>query len=487
MSLFDADELAPVEPTFSVGELADRIGNAVRASFRDEVWVRGEIHDLSRPPSGHVYLTLVEQRPDGSKACLSVILSAAAKVGVNRSLKLAGGGVRMVDGTDVRIRGRLDWYSPRGQLQLRMTAIDPSYTLGQLEVARAELLARLGTEGLLRRNAGRPLAVVPLRVGLVTSAGSAAEADFLDELRRSGLSFSVAAVDVRVQGRAAARHVAAAVTSLSRRGCDAIAVVRGGGARTDLAAFDDELVARAIALSDVPVITGIGHEVDHSVSDDVAHTSAKTPTACARVLVERVLQHLGHVEAAWSAIARNARRDLLAHDERLSREATRAARSARAALAAGEVALDTGAERARRAATSVLAVNERHLEVAGRRASGSATVAISRAEQRSEALGARALGAARAHLREAGAAVDRVERGIAGRAPRAVATSERAVDALAARVRALDPEQALRRGWSITRTGDGRLVRGPADVAAGESLVTQTAGGDVRSTVDGDG
>src|SRR3546814_19434728 len=110
---------------------------AVRASFRDEVWVRGEIHDLSRPASGHVYLTLVEARSDGSKACLSVMLSAAAKVGVNRALTRAGGAVRMVDGTEVRIRGRLDWYSPRGQLPLRMTAIAPASPPRQPEVPPA--------------------------------------------------------------------------------------------------------------------------------------------------------------------------------------------------------------------------------------------------------------------------------------------------------------------------------------------------------------
>src|SRR3546814_1246875 len=105
------------------------------------------------------------------------MLSAAAKVGGNRALTRAGGTVRRVDGTEVRIRGRLDWFLRRGQLQLRMTAIDPAYTLGQLEVARAKRIARLDAEGLLQRNGQLPLPVVPLRIGLVTSAGSAAEAD----------------------------------------------------------------------------------------------------------------------------------------------------------------------------------------------------------------------------------------------------------------------------------------------------------------------
>ncbi len=487
MSLFDDPDVGvPPEPTWSVGELADAIGNTVRASFRDEVWVRGEIHDLSRPPSGHVYLTLVEVRPDGSRACLSVMLSAANKVGVNRALTRAGGALRMVDGTEVRIRGRLDWYAPRGQLQLRMTAIDPAYTLGQLELARAELVARLESEGLLARNAALPLPLVPLRVGLVTSLGSAAEADFVDELRRSGLSFAVTAIDVRVQGPGAPRAIAAAITTLSGRGSDVIAVVRGGGARTDLAAFDDERVARAIATSAAPVLTGIGHEVDRAVADDVAHTAAKTPTACAQLLVERVLAYLGRVEERWRAVARSAQRDLVAHDDRVRGQGVRATRSARAALAGSSGRLDADARRARRAASVALTGAEHGLDRRTRRATAAATVRLARAEHLLDRQAGRATGAARARLRDADAAHGRAAHRLAVRSPRAVTEAERTLGSLDARVRALDPERTLARGWSITRTVDGRVVRAPGDVAPGATLLTQTAGGEVRSTVDAD-
>lgn len=466
VSLFEDPDVGKVpDPTYSVGELADAIGQAVRVAFRDEVWVRGEIHDLSRPQSGHVYLTLVEDRPDGGgKASLSVMLSAANKVAVNRALTRAGGSVRMVDGTEVRIRGRLDWYSPRGQLQLRMTAIDPAYTLGQLEVARAELLARLAAEGLLERNGLLSMPVVPLRIGLVTSQGSAAEADFLDELTRSGISFHVIAADVRVQGTGAPRAVASGIASLAARACDVIAVVRGGGARTDLAAFDDERVARAIALAPVPVLTGVGHETDRSVADDVAHTSAKTPTACAQLLVERVGAFLGEVESTWAAISRCSQRELLAHDDRLRAHAGRASRSVRATLAGATTRLDAHAARARRAGT----------------------VATARAEQRLGRDLGRLTGSARVQVRDAEAVIDAATRRVVARGPRAVVEAERAVDAVEARVRALDPERALARGWSITRTTDGRVVRSPSDVAAGDVLVTQLGGGEVRSTVDGD-
>ena len=466
MSLFDDPDVGAVpEPTFSVGELADAIGNAMRASFRDEVWVRGEIHDLSRPGSGHVYLTLIEERPEGGKATLSVMLSAANKVAVNRALTRAGGGVRMVDGTEVRIRGRLDWYAPRGQLQLRMTAIDPAYTLGQLEVARAELLAILRAEGLLERNAALPMPLVPLRIGLVTSRSSAAEADFLDELTLSGLAFSVIAVDVRVQGIGAPRRIASGIASASARGCDVIAVVRGGGARTDLAAFDDEQVARAIALAPVPVVTGIGHEIDHSVADDVAQVVAKTPTAAAQILVERVREYLGLVEDLWSVITRVGQREIAAHDDQIRAHGARASRNVRASLDRAFTRLDAQATRARRAGT----------------------VATATAGQRLERDLGRLTGSARVKVRDAESVLAASSRQLALRAPRGLSEAERTVDGVEARIRSLDPQRALARGWSITRTADGRVIREPADVAAGDQIVTQTAGGEVRSTVDADG
>ena len=459
MSLFEDPDVGTIPgPTWSVTELADAIGNALRASFRDEVWVRGEIRDLSRPQSGHVYFSLVD--PDGGTS-IGVMLSSRTKGSVNTTLTRAGGGVRMSAGTDVRIRGRLDWYAPRGQLQLRMTAIDPAYTLGQLEVARAELLRRLGEEDLLEANGRRVLAAVPLRVGLITSEGSAAEADFLDELRRSGFAFEVLRVDTRVQGTDAPRSIASALRMLGTHRPDVIALVRGGGARTDLAAFDDEAVARAVAAAPVPVFTGVGHEIDTSVADEVAHTSAKTPTACAQLLVARVREVAGALEDRWAAIAASSQRAVERDDARLVAHATHLSRTARLALDARTTRLDTVAHRARRASL----------------------VGLDRASHRLDGHRGRVTGAARSHLRAAEVLVGAGERRVAHRAPRAVAEAERALAGLEARVRTLDPERTLARGWSITRTADGRVVRHPGEVAPGEELSTLVAGGEVRSTV----
>jgi exodeoxyribonuclease VII large subunit len=453
MSLFDDPDVGlPAEPTFSVTELSDGIGNALRAAFRDEVWVRGEIRNLSRR-GGYAYFNLVEPHDQESAAfsgaVVPVVLSSRNRPAVNAMLTEAGGKVRMTDGTEVRLRGRVAHYAPRGQVQLLMTAIDPAFTLGQLEVARAAVISRLTEEGLLRANAGHALAVVPLRVALITSAGSAAEADFLHELERSGYAFSVVRIDARVQGLEAPLELVAALAEAGAAQVDAVALVRGGGARTDLLAFDDERVARAIAACPVPVLTGIGHEVDRSVADEVAHTAHKTPTACAQALVEQVRLFDGRVQGLWEAIAACARRDVEGHAELVGHLAGRIDRAARGGL-----------------------------DMARRRLDGH---------------GGRVAGAARSHVREAGTRADDAVRRLRHRAPRSVTEAERRLEGLEARVRANDPVRTLARGWSITRRGDGQVVRAPEDVAPGDDLRTQVAAGEVRSTVvatstvDGDG
>lgn len=467
VSLFDDPTVGKLpEATYTVTELADAIGNALRVAFRDEVWVRGEIRDLSRPASGHVYFTLTDAQGSGaggSGSTLSVMLSARTKGGVNTTLTEAGGGVRMTDGTDVRIRGRLDWYAPRGQLQLRMTAIDPAYTLGQLELARAELLQRLAEEGLLRANAAHDLPLAPLRVGLVTSEGSAAEADFLDELRRSGFAFRVARADTRVQGPDAPRAIAGAIRMLATHPIDVLAIVRGGGARTDLAAFDDEAVARAIAGCRVPVLTGIGHEIDGAVADEVAHTAAKTPTACAQLLVSRMRALAQALDASWAHIATRSRRELAHHDELVVGHARLLARGVRLALDRSQARLDASSVRSRRAAQA-------GVDAAGRRLDGAQ---------------GRATGAARSHVRAAGVFVDAAARRLAHRAPRALADADRTLASIDDRLRGLDPQRTLARGWSITRGPDGRVVRRPNDVHPGDELTTIVVGGSLRSQVTG--
>ena len=429
---------ATASPTWSVAELSQAIGDQLRGAFPGEVWVRGEIHDLSRPRSGHVYFTLRDADPDVS-AQLSVMLSSMHKTRVNRLLLRGGDRVRMTDGTEVRIRGRLDWYGPRGQLQLQMTSIDPAFTLGQLSAVRAELLDRLRAEGLVGANALLPMPAAPLRIGLVTSAGSAAEADVLHELLASGFGFEISVADVRVQGPEAPGAVAGAITGLSRTRVDVVLVARGGGATTDLAAFDTELVARAIAAAGRPVITGIGHEVDRSVADEVAHTSAKTPTAAAQHVVGLVAAALGRAEQAWHRIAVRSTHVLDRAEAHLDRSQARAALAARSAAHRERTRIDDASVRLARGATTVLDTADRRLDDAARRL---ATTSRRRLDDASARL-----------------------------------------DVLATRADLLDPVHVLARGWAIVRRDDGTVVRSVADVEPGTELAIRVGDGTLHATV----
>ena len=435
----DSPDAAPATTTWSVGELSEAIGDRLRAAFPGEVWVRGEIHDLSRARSGHVYFTLRDADQDVT-AQLSVMLSSTNKVRVNRLLLRGGGRVRMTDGTEVRIRGRLDWYGPRGQLQLQMTSIDPAFTLGQLAAARAELLERLRGEGLVGANALAPLPVAPLRIGLVTSAGSAAEADVVDELLRSGFAFEITRADVRVQGPEAPGALAGAITGLARTRVDIVLVARGGGAATDLAAFDSELVARAIAAAGKPVITGIGHEVDRSVADEVAHTAAKTPTAAAQHVVGLVAVALERAEHAWQRVAVRATQVLDRADDHLERSRGRAALAARTAAHREQGRIDEAAVRLARSSTSVLDAADRRLDESARRL-------VSTSRRRVDDAAAR-------------------------------------MDVLATRADLLDPVHVLSRGWSIARRDDGGIVRSVDDVVAGDALAIRVGDGTLHVRIE---
>ena len=313
---FDDDELDDAaNPTYSVGELAEAINDALRRGFSDGVWVRGEITGWS-DRGQHAYFTLVDDADTSErggngrgKAVVNVQFFANARMRLRPMLQKNR--LRLADGMKVRVFGYLDYYAPNGRIGLKMTGIDPKYTIGDIAASRDEVIRRLVADGLLDANKRRPLSPIPLRIGVVTSVGTAAWHDFHDELQRSAMGFALTVIDTRVQGEFAEQMVAAAVTTLSRRiDLDAVVVIRGGGARNELAVFDAERIARAIASSPIPVLTGLGHEVDRSVADEVAHTTLKTPTACAGELIARAVRYSADTEAAFASIERESRHAL---------------------------------------------------------------------------------------------------------------------------------------------------------------------------------
>jgi exodeoxyribonuclease VII large subunit len=466
-SLWDTtDGTSNLEPTWSVGELSEVLQGALRQAFPDELWLRGEIRNLKRGSSGMVWFDLVEPPPGGglgrqAVATLPIILFDTARRRVNAQLTGAGGSVRMEDGTEVRIRGRITYWPQGGRLQMQMTDIDPAFTLGRLAADRERLLRQLEAEGLLQRQQRLAFPLVPLRLGLVTSAGSAAEHDVLDELRRSAIGFRVVKADVRVQGKGAGRAVAWGLRTVAARGVDVVLLVRGGGSATDLAAFDSELIARAVAELDVPVVTGIGHDIDRSVADEVAHLSFKTPTASAQAMVAAVREFDAGLQGRWVAVSDAAKAVLSTYEARLRNCARHVALGTRHGLSAADVVLSRRAADLSRTANTALDRGARGLDRATSRIEGGARVHL------------------RAHERRIDAATNQLK----GRAPRTVEARTRELAAIETQLRAFDPVRTLARGWSITRTASGRLVRSADEVQAGDELVTTLATGEIASAV----
>ena len=457
--------LIDANQTLTVGELAQVLRWTLDESFPSGVWVAGEIDSITRPRSGHVYFDLVE-RPENAgpgappEASVSVVLFRDGKDRVNQTIKRHGNAIRMADGLRVRIQGMLDFYPRRGQLQLRMIAIDPAHTLGAITADREALLRTLAADGSLGRNAGAPRAPVPLRVGLVTSLGSAAHADMVRVLTESGFAFQVFETDTPVQGAEAPRAMAAAIGAVSAK-VDVVVLARGGGSRTDLVAFDHELVARVIASCERPVFTGIGHETDRSVADEAAHTACSTPTAAAEAVVQSVDDWLERLDDAGRSIAVRSRRILAAAEHRAGKTAADAARGARTASRRAEHNLDTAAQR---------------VAHTGRAATG-------RAGRRLAAVSYRLAQAGPAVERRATTRLDRASARLSVAGRHEIRHAQRHLDAVTTRVRALDPALILRRGWSLTRRDGGRLVRSVQDVSPGDSIVTHLSDGTLASTI----
>ena len=316
---------------YTVTELMTATADAIKDRLGGAVWVDGEISG-PRESRGHFYFDLVDRDEKGAvSAKVPVALWSRTRSRVDQKLRDAGT-VRLEEGVKVRIRGPLELWLAGGRLQLSMQDIDPAFTLEALESGRERVLALLRAENLIDRNRMLSLPAMPLHIALITADESAAQADFMHSLVESQLPWRVSFLDSKVQGAGAERTIAAALRTAQRLGVDVIALVRGGGSRLDLAVFDHELVARTIALSSIPVFTGIGHEIDTSVADVVAHTANKTPTACAEALIDIALDVVNRSEIAWADIAEIVTSTLADERERLSRSARHAAMGARTRL-----------------------------------------------------------------------------------------------------------------------------------------------------------
>ncbi len=266
-----------------VRELVKNVRELVEERFGD-VWVEGEISNFRPAPSGHLYFTLKD-----ADAQLPVVLFRRQAILLR---------FRPEDGLHVLVRGRVSVYDQRGQMQLVGETMEP-VGAGSLQLAFEQLKQKLKAEGLFEAERKRPLPAFPRTVGIITSPTGAVIRDFLNIVGRRHSGLNVLLCAAAVQGDSAAAEVETALRHLNASGLvDVIVIARGGGSLEDLAAFNSERVARAIAASKLPVVSAVGHETDFTIADFVADLRAPTPSAAAELITEaqhRIAEHLGNL------------------------------------------------------------------------------------------------------------------------------------------------------------------------------------------------
>ncbi len=432
-----------------VRELVGQVRELVEQEYGD-VWVEGEISNFRPAPSGHVYFTLKD-----ADAQLPVVL-------FRRQAMLLR--FRPEDGLHVLVRGRVSVYEQRGQMQLVAETMEP-VGAGSLQLAFEQLKARLKTEGLFDEERKQPLPAFPRTVGIITSPTGAVIRDFLNIVSRRHSGLNVLLFPVSVQGDSSPAEIVAALEELNANGLvDVIVIARGGGSLEDLAAFNSERVARAIAGSRLPVVSAIGHETDFTIADFVADLRAPTPSAAAELITEAQHKIAERVAEQSNRLARAARFQLLQARQRLTRvPVSRAEGRINTLLHRLAQRLDDLSSRLETSISGQLRLHQRNV--------ADLTAAVLRHDPRQRLSQAR-------------------ERLTIGRT-RLVHWMERSLHeaaahftALDARLHSLSPLAVLDRGYALVLDAEGALVRSTTQVAPGDKLVTRLSDGAIISRVE---
>ena len=458
-SQWDFGELFPVESTrkvLTVAELTAQVKRLLETQV-GQVWVTGEITNLRAQSSGHVYFTLKD-----ASTQVACVLFRGESVAVRAALQ---------DGQKVVLRGEVTVYEARGQYQLLVREVELQ-GIGALQLAFERLKQKLNTEGLFAQERKRPIPRYPQRIGLVTSPTGAAIRDVLHVIRRRDPGLEIIFAPCRVQGDGAGDEVAAAVRLLnefgirnSEFGIDLILVTRGGGSLEDLWAFNEEVVARAIAASAVPVMSAVGHEIDFTIADFVADLRAATPSAAAELITEGAFASRTFVTDATLRLNQLARQRIDAAREELGQV------THRLALAHPRRRLDEAWQR----------LDDLHSGI-GR----AMKVRLQDCQARRQAVAQRLRVLKPAALIARGSDLLReFRRRLREQVNHRIQFAQSRRLAADARLRSLAPENVLARGYSITTDAlTGRVLRAAAEVRAGQTILTRLKSGEVRSVVE---
>ena len=443
------DEPRPTRRIWPVRELVGQVRELIELEYGD-VWVEGEISNFRPAPSGHLYFTLKD-----ADAQLPIVL-------FRRQAMLLR--FRPEDGLHVLVRGRVSVYEQRGQMQLVAETMEP-VGAGSLQLAFEQLKQRLKAEGLFDAARKRPLPAFPRAVGIVTSPAGAVIRDFLNIVNRRHAGLTVLILPVAVQGDQAPAEIESGLAQLNESGLvDVIVLARGGGSLEDLAAFNSERVARAIAVSRLPVVSAIGHETDFTIADFAADLRAPTPSAAAELITEAQHKIAEHLANQSHRLDRAVRFQLLQARQRLTRlPVSRAESRLSTQLHRQAQRLDDLSFRQEAALAGQLRQRQSHV--------AELAAAVLRHDPR------QALAQARERLLASRTRIDRsLERTLRRSAVR--------IGALNARLHSLSPLAVLERGYALVLSADGSLIRSTAQIAPGDRLTTRLADGAFTSRVE---
>ncbi|HTR47601.1 MAG TPA: exodeoxyribonuclease VII large subunit [Verrucomicrobiae bacterium] len=489
-SLFD---LTPERHIWKVSELTEQISALLEGAFRD-VWIEGEVSNYHAAQSGHLYFTLKDARSQIRCVCFRDQV---------RGLKF-----RPEDGLQITVRGSLGVYEPRGEYQVYVSYIEPM-GLGALQLAFEQLKQKLEAEGLFDEERKKPLPILPRCIGIVTSPTGAAIRDILRVLKRRFANVRVQLYPVKVQGEGAAGEVAAALKYFNREKiADVLIVARGGGSLEDLWAFNEEVVARAIAASDIPVITGIGHETDFTIADFVADLRAPTPSAAAEIVVRSRQEFESHIQAAFRDLVKEMRyllserrhrmRDLQSHrgfrqvellvrrrHQQMDEFSAALGASLRRQLASAQQRLATGSAQILsfdlRARAAVL---RRRIEQQRESLRAGLERVVTRKQRRFAATSVDfAQSDLRARVGRLRHSLDERSADLRARIDRALVAKRRRLEAAALQLEERSPFQLLERGYAIAYDASGKVLRSADQVATGEDIRVRIARGELDATI----
>lgn len=431
----------------TVTQLTALIRELLEDNF-NHVWVEGEVSNLACPSSGHVYFTL----KDAGATVRCVMFRNSA-----RAMKF-----HLNDGIKILLRARLTVYDQRGDYQLIAEYAEPQ-GLGALQLAFQQMRERLAKEGLFAESLKKPIPSLPSAIGVVTSPTGAAIHDILNVIGRRHATLQILIAPTKVQGEGAAAEIAAAIADLNRyRGVDVIIVARGGGAIEDLWAFNEEVVARAIFASKIPVISAVGHEVDVTISDLVADLRAPTPSAAAELVVNSKSQLLADCDSL--------NRRLVQAMQRLLSDSESKVEILKLSLKDPEVLVERFMQR---------------LDDLQQRAESSLTALLQAGQQRiTSAENSLRLHSPGAKMKEMASAVEKLSLKLKSAMLAKAELSRSSLASFSGRLEALSPLSVLQRGYAVvTKPPLGSTVHGVLELAIGETVDVRFADGTVAAEV----